>query len=249
MCCMIFEGQGPLLKPSLCREVQTTWRFYDFDHKLRHVLIFIQDFSGTMQEQNNSNKKRPWACKDWWISGHHVPTFVGNCGVNVHELQLKLHPFRHTVDGRNPAPVDRFSHDLHVFFTSQVVFHQQYLPIFQEIFILTSTTWRIFSFKGHQFAQCRCGVSVCWLRCTGQGISGGRGSQRRRSPWSISGSTPEVWTRDPGRMASEEERKIQQEVAQQAAVAAAQKGSSSVSRLKDFAKKNLEMVVTRKKIW
>ncbi|CAL1156760.1 unnamed protein product [Cladocopium goreaui] len=37
-----------------------------------------------------------------------------------------------------------------------------------------------------------------------------------------------VWTRDPARMASEEERKTQQEIAQQAAVAAAQKGSSSV---------------------
>lgn len=40
---------------------------------------------------------------------------------------------------------------------------------------------------------------------------------------------PEVWTRDPARMASEEERKTQQEIAQQAAVAAAQKGSSSVT--------------------
>ena len=51
----------------------------------------------------------------------------------------------------------------------------------------------------------------------------------------ISGSDerPEVWTRDPARMASEEERKTQQEIAQQAAVAAAQKGSSSVSGLKN----------------
>ncbi|CAK9034831.1 Phospholipase A-2-activating protein (PLA2P) (PLAP), partial [Durusdinium trenchii] len=37
-----------------------------------------------------------------------------------------------------------------------------------------------------------------------------------------------VWTRDPARMAAEAERQTQQEIAQQAAVAAAQKGSSSV---------------------
>lgn len=39
-----------------------------------------------------------------------------------------------------------------------------------------------------------------------------------------------LWTREPARMAPEAERKTQEEIAQQAAVAAAQKGSSSVPR-------------------
>lgn len=55
-----------------------------------------------------------------------------------------------------------------------------------------------------------------------------------RDPWRFA-TLPavhcaQVWTRDPTRMASEAERKTQQEIAQQATVAAAQKGSSSVPR-------------------
>ena len=83
--------------------------------------------------------------------------------------------------------------------------------------------------SGHQFAQCRCGVLLCWHGGTGGGISGSHGAVAWVPQRVDDDEWPEVWTRDPARMASEEERKTQQEIAQQAAVAAAQKGSSSVT--------------------